>query len=396
MKANESVNNYDSKIREYVNYSYRQTKNACKETTERGAGGENEKKMQDYFVNELESCTDEVSRNEFRFSKVSAFSENICNIIVFIIAIGMAIVTSLGIVHNNTFAIIVSVVAILAGIGNIFSGITSKIFAKKASSSNIFAVKKSTGRAEKRLIILSNSDSMPIPKFKTSALVIITGIGFMLTIIVLFLSAYNDFFNTDSWQKYLPLGLLVFLPFGIATLFGDSKEYSQGASKNLSGVFTSIAVMKYMKDLGISFKNTEICILICGAHEYNCSGAKHFVKNQFPELSELPTVVINTDSLAFEEENLGYITSKSSEEAVNLIKNGASDAGFEIKESKLNKKYITDASAFSKTFYSCCTLTSLPLNYTKVPDTFEDMKIKTIETALKTIMSSVFIYDESK
>ena len=54
MKARDSVKNYDSKIREYVNYSYRQSKNACKNYTSRPAGSENEKELQKHLVSELE------------------------------------------------------------------------------------------------------------------------------------------------------------------------------------------------------------------------------------------------------------------------------------------------------------------------------------------------------
>ena len=60
MKANQSVENYDSRIREYANYSFRQSRNICKTIGKREAGSENEIKLQHHVENELKTCADEV------------------------------------------------------------------------------------------------------------------------------------------------------------------------------------------------------------------------------------------------------------------------------------------------------------------------------------------------
>ena len=72
----------------------------------------------------------------------------------------------------------------------------------------------------------------------------------------------------------------------------------------------------------------------------------------------------------------------------------ALDAGIEIENSLLQGKYLPDSLMLSASGIDSCTITSLPENYVKEPDTHEDMKVKTIESALKTVVSGLFIYDE--
>ena len=238
MKARDSVKNYDSKIREYVNYSYRQSKNACKNFGSRPAGGENEKELQKHLVSELETCANEVKTESFTFAKTTSFSENIFTIIFLALAVLFVILESFGIFPNDTIPAVATAVLVIAGVANIFTGYTNKIFAKKTESSNIFAVRKADKEATKRLILLANSDSAPKYKFSTFPFGIISTTGFSLAIVVMFLNAALDIFTTIPGLKFASLALILFLPLAIIPLFADSNEASQGASKNLSGAPT--------------------------------------------------------------------------------------------------------------------------------------------------------------
>ena len=394
MKARDSVKNYDSKIREYVNYSYRQSKNACKNYGPRPAGSESEKELRKHLVSELEGCATEVKTEAFSFAKATSFSENIFTLIFFALATVLVILTCFGVFPNDTFPAVAVAALVILGVANIFTGYTSKVFASKSESENIFAVRKADGEAKKRLILLANTDSMTKQKFNTFPFVIVSAAGFIFAIVLMFLNTVFELFVKIPSLKFASLALIVFIPFAVISLFADSKESSDGASKNLSGSFASIAVLKYLKDNNIEMASTEICVLITSAHECDSSGAKAFMNAHSSDFSDLPTICVGIDSIAFDEKNLAVIKSKNTDAAFTFIKEGAEDAGIEIKECNLQGKYLPDSVMMSAGGIDSCTITSLPENYAKEPDTHEDMKVKTIESALKTVVSGLFIYDE--
>ncbi len=394
MKAKDSVKNYDSKIREYVNYSYRQSKNACKNYGPRPAGLDSEKELQKHLVSELETCADSVKTEGFSFTQTTSFSENIFTAIFLVLATALVILGFFGIFPNDTIPAIGVAALVILGVANIFTGFTSKIFAKKSESENIFAVRKADKEATKRLILLANSDSAPKSKLNTFPFVIIATIGFVLSIILMFLNSALDIFAETPGLRFISLALIAFIPFAAIPVFADSKDFSEGASKNLSGSFASIAVLKYLKDNGIEMPSLEIDVLITSAHEYDSAGAKAFANAHSADFSDIETVCICLDSIACAEDNLGIIKGKSFEKAVKVITDGAKDNGSEIGDSALQGKYTSDAAAVSSLGIDSCTLTSLGTDYVKMPDTFEDMKVKTIETALKTLVSGIFLYEE--
>lgn len=394
MKARDSVKNYDSKIREYVNYSYRQSKNACKNYGPRPAGSDSEKELQKHLVSELETCADEVKTENFTFSKTTSFSENIFTLVFFVLAVALVVLECFGVFPNDTFPAISVAGLVIFGVANIFTGYTGKIFAKKTESTNIFAVRNADKQATKRLLLLANSDSSPKHKFNTFPFVIVSTVGFLLTIIVMFLNSALDIFSEVPNLRFASLVLLLFIPFAVIPLFADGKDSSEGASKNLSGSFASIAVLKYLKDNGIEMPSLEIDVLITSAHEYDSAGAKAFANAHSSDFSDIETVCICLDSIACSEENLGLIKAKAYEKASKIITDGAEDNGNEIGDSTLQGKYVSDAAAISSIGIDACALTSLGTDYAKAPDTFEDMKVKTIETALKTLVSGIFLYEE--
>lgn len=395
MKARESVKNYDSKIREYVNYSYRQSKNACKNFGSRPAGSDSEKELQKHLVSELESCAGSVKTESFTFAKTTSFSENIFTLVFFVLAAALVILECFGIFPDETIPAIGCAIFVILGVANLFTGFTSKAFAKKTESENIFAVRNADKEAAKRLVLIANSDSSVKRKIATLPFMIVSVAGFVLTIVMMFLSAAFDLFTTVPGLKFASLALILFIPFALIPVFADSKDYSEGASKNLSGSFASIAVLKYLKDNGIEMPSLEICVLITSAHEYDCAGAKAFAKAHADDFKDIPTIFVSLDSIACDEANLGTIKAKSSTcESEKFISEGQSDNSINFAASPLQGKYTPDSSVFSAKGFDAIALTSLPAEYAKMADTFEDMKIKTIETTLKTVVSGAFLYEE--
>ena len=68
MKANESIPNFDIKVRENTNYAIKSIKNVCKSFGPRPVGGEAEKKAQEYMLADLQKFCDEATRQEYKCS----------------------------------------------------------------------------------------------------------------------------------------------------------------------------------------------------------------------------------------------------------------------------------------------------------------------------------------
>ena len=385
MKAHESVENYDSRIREYANYSYRQSRNICKNIGKREAGSDEEKQLQEYVKNELASCADEVFEEEFAFQKDTKIIQNKIGAIFFICAAALVICSAL------LNAAVLSVCSIFAVIVGIFLSFTGEIYApKKLSSKNVYAIKKPSSATQKRILFLSNPDCVRTTKLDSpflKAMCIFSGI------ITAAIGAVIVFMPQFAKGKIPVFAIIVAVMtiFDVIALFSSYTGVLDGANKNLSGIFTSIAVLKYLKDMSISMTSTEIVIAVTGAHEAGISGAKYFVKNH-PELLEGSTQVVCLDCLR-EEKNLRIEADKSNKEFAEKIKLSAKTAGVEM-EIK-DEGFSSDVSAFKKSQAACCVITASDENFRTQEDTYEDMKIKTIESTLKTIMQETFSLDES-
>ena len=165
MKAYESVENYDSRIREYANYSYRQSRNVCKNIGKREAGSKEEKDLQLYVKNELETCADTVETEEFKFQKDTRIIQNKVGAIFFILAAALTIASVL-----MGFAVL-SACGIAAACVGIILSFTGKVYApKKITSSNVYAIKKPSGEVKNRIIFVSNPDCVRTSKLDSAAL----------------------------------------------------------------------------------------------------------------------------------------------------------------------------------------------------------------------------------
>ena len=393
MRANESVENYDSRIREYANYSFRQSRNICKTIGERQAGSENEDKLQQHIAGEMKTCADRVSVEEFKFAPDHIVLQNKVGALSFILAAAILLFSLL----TGFIPAVAGISSIIISIIGIILSFSGKCYAqKKLTSKNVYGVKKSSGKAEKRIILVGNADCMRSRKMAGASLKtlsVLSGIVFLVTGVILFLRGNNitDIIS-EGYVKYLSIPLCVFVIFDILVLFRKYDSVSAGANKNLSGSFTCIALLKYLKDMNITLERTEVAVLITGAHEASLSGAKAFVKEKASDLKDIPTCVLCLDCLR-EESDLSIKPQKGGEDLAKTVSLCSKVSGYEI--SLKDMKYKTDAEAFSKAGIPSCTITAVPEGVDKLEDTYEDMKIRTIETSLKAVMETVFTMDEN-
>ena len=78
-------------------------------------------------------------------------------------------------------------------------------------------------------------------------------------------------------------------------VFGG-KKVSEGASDNLSGCYTALALMRTLKDNGAATESTELTVVVTGAEECGMRGAAAWCKAHADE-DKSGTVVIALDTL---------------------------------------------------------------------------------------------------
>jgi len=155
MKASESINNYNAKLREYANYAARQVKDVCKTIGPRPSGEENEKKAQERFAEELKKYSDTVSIEPFDLHPkaflgwvpLCAVLMILANLLFFIFGFS---VVSLAVSALCLFFIVTEF---------LFYGETLDPFFPKRTSHNVVAVRKPKGEIKKRIIVSGHVDS---------------------------------------------------------------------------------------------------------------------------------------------------------------------------------------------------------------------------------------------
>lgn len=413
MKASESIANYDIKVREYTNYAIKSIKNCCKNFGPRPTGSEAEKNAQEYMMNDLNNFCDEVTREEFKVSDKAFMSWIRIGVIMAVLGI-ISFTLGFFVVSAVLFVAILLMIALEFG----FYKPILDVFFKKKTAGNVYGVRKANGETKKRIILCAHTDSAFEWKYtyKTgrkgvafniygAALCVLASIG-----VSVYATIANGAFSNIVWlgdglvTKILAVALyLTLIIYFFNFSFINYKLPVTGAIDNLSGVFISNAVAKYLNDNDIRFENTEVCVLLTGAEEAGLRGSKSFVKNH-PELknSNVETVVVGIDTICELEfmkvysKDMNGLT-KNDERVAKLIQDGAKNAGFDVPTGTIELG-ATDAAAFSQKGISAATFVAMnpePSRYyhTRL-DTVEMIKPQAIDAGVKIALETVFLYDE--
>ncbi|MBR2876499.1 MAG: M28 family peptidase, partial [Clostridia bacterium] len=339
MKANESIANYDIKVREYTNYAIKSIKNCCKNFGARPTGSEAEKNAQEYMMNDLKNFCDEVNREEFAVSDKAFMSWIKIGVVLAVLGIAMF---TLGFFAVSLAIFALTILMIVLEF--VFYKPVLDVFFKKKTAGNVYGVRKSSGETKKRIILCAHTDSAYEWKYtyKTgrkgvafniygAVVSLLLGLG-----ISIYALASNGAFSEIVWlsdsfvTKILAVVLyLTIIIYCFNFSFINYKLPVTGAIDNLSGVFISNAVAKYLNDNDIRFENTEVCVLLTGAEEAGLRGSKSFVKNH-PELKNdaVETVVMGVDTICemdymkIYSKDMNGLT-KNDERVAKLIQEGA-------------------------------------------------------------------------
>lgn len=416
MKANESIEKYPARVREYANYTIKSVKNVCKTCGPRIVGSESDAKAREYFKNDLDKWCDETIVEPLKASDKAFMSW---------VPIGASL-------------LILSAVAFMLGFGAIALGLTVitlffivgefifykpvlDIFFKKKDTANVIGIRKAAGETKKRIILSGHTDSAFEWTYtyhggrKAVLTIIISAIlGVVLTIGAAVYSivtdsyfSFNFVFTGDNLvAKIICIVMLALVPFYIAALFFcNYKRPVTGANDDLTGCFISCAVAKFLSDNDIRFENTEVQVLLAAGEEAGLRGAKAYGKAHAKEIKEsgIETVFVGFDTVRdfdfktiYEKDMTGVV--KNDPRVVKLIKEGSEIAGYDDVSIETIDLGSTDAAAMSQAGIPAASFVAMdpsPARYyhTRL-DTEENLDLKTVEAGVKIALETTFLFDE--
>lgn len=419
MKANESVKNYPSERRMYTNYAARAIKKVCKEIGPRFSGSEAEKQGIDFMTEELKTCCDDVKVDSFSVHPKAFLGWVPMSGILMIIAAAIFFVAQFFEIAALFFApIAIAVFCLFFGVTEfVFYMETLDKFTPKKTSYNTYGIRKASGETKRRIIFAGHADSSMEWRFSylggPKLLILTLGgaiVGLVYSLaasIFVVVKAYSDpAFISSLTVDILSYVMLFFIIFFItAILMYDKKRVVEGANDDLTGCFTSIAVLKFMQDNDIRLENTEIVALCTGSEETGLRGAKDFCKKHSKEFSDVETIFIALDTIRdydhmgiYNKDMSGVV--KNDPEVCNLLREAGKIAELGELPYKTVSLGATDAAAVSKSKNSIkaasfAAMDPAPARYyhTRL-DTHENLDLKTIEAGVGLCLETAFLYDE--
>lgn len=408
MKAQDSVKNYPSALREMTNFSVRGIKKICKDVGPRPAGSEQEHEAQKLMAAELDGACDKVEIEPFDVHPGAFLGWILTDGIMMIAAIvlfffGMSAIA----LALCALSLIFAIVEFL-----LYKKLLDPFFPKKTSH-NVVTVRKPKGEVRRRIIFSGHADSANEWRFTyyggSKLLVPIIGLSFVGILLGLVLgiwavAAGHAFSAADSGAlNVMRYVFLAWIPILFTTLFFENKKRPvMGANDDLTGCFISMAVVKYMQQHDIRFENTEVWVVLTGSEEAGLRGAKAFCKAHKNELSDVETVFVGLDTIrdydfaaVYSRDLTGTVKNDSGAGA--LVKEAAKQTGLDLPYKSVFFG-ATDAAAVTQAGMKAVSVAAMdpaPAKYyhTRL-DTADNLDIKTIEAVLGVALETAFLFDE--
>ena len=416
MKANESIQNFDIKVREYTNYSIKSIKNVCKSFGPRPVGSDAEKEAQIYMQKDLEKWCDEVKREEYKCSDKAFMAWVPIGAILLILSVvfytlGLAVV-GLALSALALFFVVTEF---------IFYKPVLDVFFPKKTSGNVYGVRKASGETKKRIILSGHTDSAFEWTYTykggrpavagiivTAVISILLGLAGNIYAMIHFGGAFGSIVwghEGNIALRIIAVVMYVTVPVLIAALkFCDYKRPVVGANDDLTGCFISCAVAKFLSDNDIRFENTDVAVLCAGGEEAGLRGAKAFAKANKDILFEdgVETIFVGLDTIRepeffdiYEKDMTGMV--KNDRRVAELIQSAAKTVGLDIHIGTIALG-STDAAAMSQAGIPASSIVAMdptPARYyhTRLDDA-DNLSAQAIDYGVKIALETVFLYDE--
>lgn len=403
MKAYETFERYDGKVRECCNYAVRSSKSFVDnaDPDKRQPGGKGEVMLREQLKSDLQEFCDEVDEVNF-YAKQKAYITS--NLLTFIFMVATAALAILAILINKYFilaALICSILTLLAVFG-LFGGTS-----KSVEDVNVFARRKPANPAAARVIFEANLDA----PFKrnisrgTAALLkffaILGAVLYAAFCVVYCLIDYGSLnFSGQDYLQYAAYVLPIFVVFPLILSRTVSIGSSfPGVADNLLGAYAACGAMRYLAEQDLRLETTEVCVLLTSSKEAKNAGAKAFVKDFKGDLDELDTTVICFDSI-YDPDSLNVLT--KGRNAANLMKAAEENSGVLVTDH--NPKYHKgDLKVYDKAGLSAVQISSLPdeapafyRSENDDADLLNPNAVHAVEGAIKLALEAVYAKDSAE
>ena len=397
MRAADSHPQFKAKVREYTNFATRGITRVCKEVGPRYCGSEAEAKGQQYMLNEFNTCADEAHIEEFEVHPGGLLGVTKVDAIL----VMCAILLSLFSLH--WIALIPTVLAYIVLIVEFgfYKEFIDFLFPKRTSS-NCIAVRKASGETRRRIIFAGHMDSSPEwhptyygGKVALFAVFIYAVAGLLYMTVLCILGIVLAVMNWVS---------LAFVPSYFLLFFFCGKPVVEGANDNLTGVFCSAAVMKYMADNDLRFEHTDLICMATGGEESGLRGAKAYMKNYAEQFKTdgIETVFVAADTIKDYDCQFVYAKdmsgiTKHDIRACKLVQKAG-----ELSDIKLDFSSIylgaSDAAAVTQAGIPAVAYAAMdpgpPKYYHTRLDTWQNLDRKTVEKGVEILINTAFLFDE--
>ena len=400
MKASETFERYDGKVRECCNYAVRSSKSFMEnaDTNKRQADGKAELVLRDQLTKDLKEFCDEVDEVSF-YAKQKAYITS--NLLTFIFLVATAVFAILFSLVNPYFilaALVTALLSLLAALG-VFGGTS-----KSVEDINVFARRKASGEPAARIIFEANLDApfkRNISRGTAALLKILTllGVALYIAFCVVMLLVDNGTLNFGFQDEleYLAYGLPIFVIFPLILSRTVSTGSSfPGVADNLLGAYAACGAMRYMSEQDLRLESTELCVLLTSSKEAKNAGAKAFVRDFKADLDALDTTILCFDSI-YDPDSLNVVS--KGRKVSKLVDEAAANAGVLLTDH--NPKYHKgDLKVYDKAGLAAAQISSLP---DEVPpfyrtenddvDLLNPNAVHAVEGAIKVALEAAYALD---
>ena len=411
MLARESNANYPSRRREMTNYTLREVKRVCKEIGPRESGEESERKAQAYVAESMKNVADTVETEDFELHPKAFMGWVLVDVVLMVLSAVMLILSRFDAVPElstvlNIAALVLSVLSIAFAVGEflLYKPMLDPFFPKRRSC-NVVCTRKAAGEMKRRIIFSGHIDSAYEWYFthlgggKLLTTMIALGIGAMVLNLIL------DIVSLFELPQGLHIAVLVLafvslVPILLCILFVNWKRVVPGANDNLTGVFASMAVLRYMAANDIRFQNTEVVAVSMGCEEAGLRGAKAFAKKH-ADADDVETVFVATDTLrdfdymgVYNKDMTGTV--RLDAKAAAMVKKASETAGYNLDYANVFFG-SSDAAAIQQGGMKAVALAAMdpaPARYYHTRgDTADNLDPKTVEAGIDILLETAFLFD---
>ncbi len=413
MKSDKAVSNYDEQIEEQTKFVSDQIHEVIGTIGPRESGYESEHKAQDYVADLMEDTADKVEKEPMSMHPhafmgwvpIDGSLMTIASLILILLLFNVFTGTAW-----KWIMLVCTVISVVCIVGEflLYKEMLDPLFPKK-DSYNVVCTRKAAGETKRRIVFSGHIDSAYEWHYTY------LGGGHLLTFVI----AYSII----SLVANLVMDILVLcgvsaapliiimkilalasLPAFITVLFFLKWNLCvPGANDNLTGVFASMAVMRFLDKNDIRFENTEVISMSTSGEEAGLRGAKAFAKAHAKEYEEsgVETICICTDTLR-DFDDMGIYnkdmsgTVKLDAETADLVRRASQEVGLDLPYANVFFG-SSDAAALAQGGMKACCLAAMdptPARYyhTRL-DTPDNLDPKTISAGIKTLIETAFLFD---